>query len=181
MAVDASDERLKFSAEDFADFICLYENGWECDAFPSAKGSGLHEELVAAAKRLLEMAEAVVCEGKVMRSIEEVYVALDVNVSGWVVGREFWKRLFQCLMLKVHKLEHMSGIASELVCSVEMLSSCIKSGVCDELLEEDNLLGLLDSLSTSGDLPLDEWRKLGHGECLLGVSKLWCERRMAVL
>ena len=166
---------LSISACDFAEFVGLYENSHECEAFNSADDD-IHEELIDASTELLNVVSDAICS-KNPKSLEELYLMLDLAVGpewGGTIQPGFWANVFadlgsqkDCFTIELVSITFTNPL---------FLVAGIRAGFFDRHILDDDLAGFLCDIS---ECPCHDteiaWFRSGAG--ILEIAKAWEARR----
>lgn len=172
---------LSISACDFAEFVVLYEDSCECDAFGSIDDTDAHGELIDASAELLDAVSNAV-SSKNPRSIEELCLVLDLAVGpAWNGKAEagFWMDVLSHLGSQedCFSVELMAVTFSNL----PILVAGIQAGFFDRHVLADDLASFLHQLSEChcNDDAATAWLNSGAG--LLEIARSWEARRAQLI
>lgn len=174
---------LSISARDFAEFVVLYENSCECDAFSSVDDNDVHAELIDASAELLDaMTNAICSSSKNPRSLEELCLVLDLAVGPeWngEVEAGFWLEVLACLGSSQEDCFSINLMAVTFA-NPSILVAGMQAGFFDRHVLADDLASFLCQLS---ECPCDDaavaWLSSGAG--ILEIARAWEARRSHLL
>ena len=174
---------LNISAQDFAEFVVLYETSNECDAFDSVDNDDIHEELIDASTELLGAASNAICSfssSKNPKSLEELYIMLDLVVGlEWngKIQAGFWADVFAYLGSQENCF--VIDLVASTFTNPLILVAGIQAGFFDWHVLKDDLANFLCDLS---ECPCSDtatvWFSSGAG--ILEIAKAWEARRAYV-
>lgn len=163
-------KRLQFSAKDFADYLVKYDNSCECNAFDFPGISNKrHEKLLELAEELMNtMGCAIdVARSKHFSSLEELFIQLDLHTSQYKTSKRFWMTVLK----EVAEENLANWLLYDLLVAPSIVADCLKAGLLDTYVKEDNLFELLDEIDITSD------KRMRSGASILEISRAWCKRK----
>ena len=163
-------KRLPFSAKDFADYLVKYDNSCECDAFdfPGISESR-HEKLLELAGELMNSMGCAIdaARSNHFSSLEELFIQLDLHTSQYKTSKRFWMTVFK----EVAEQNMTHWLIDDMLVTSSIVVDCLKAGLLDNYVKEDNLCEWLDEMNVSSD------NCMCSGASILKISRAWCKRK----
>lgn len=168
--ISSMKKRLPFSAKDFADYLVKYDASCECDAFnfPNISESR-HEKLLDFAGELMNSMGCALdaARSKHFSSLEELFIQLDLHTSQYKTSKRFWMTVFK----EVAKQNLAHWLIDDMLVTPSIVADCLKAGLLDKYVKEDNLCEWLDETNMAGD------NRMCSGASILEISRAWCKRK----
>lgn len=162
-------KRLPFSAKDFADYLVKYDASCESDAFDfPGIGERRHEKLLEFAEELMNSMSCAIdaAHSKHFSSLEELFIQLDLHTSQYGTSKKFWMMVFK----EIAKQNLTHWLIEDAMATTGVVVDCLRAGLLDGYVEEDNLYEWLVELNLSSD-------SMSSGASILEISTAWCERK----
>ena len=163
-------KKLPFSAKDFADYLVKYEESAECNAFAfSSISENRHEELLNFAQELMNSMSCALdaARSKHFSSLEELFIQLDLYTSQYKTSKRFWMTVLK----EVADLCLTNWFVEDVLVTPSIVVDCLRAGVLDKYVKEDNLCEWLDETNMAGD------SRMSSGASILEISRAWCKRK----
>lgn len=163
---------LPFTAKEYAEYLELYDNGNECDAF-CRLSSDEHEKALDIADMLQNDLDDALAEAECMKTktLDELMVHLDLSLSEWHLPNKFVINVIKSL--DRNKSLDKSLFSDLLFTSTSMVVDVISHGLVDNMIEQDGMLDFLNGVA-SKFYDIDE---INNQDGILHIMNAWIDRR----
>lgn len=171
-------KKLPFSIDDLVEYLFLYENSSECDAFQDVSDYK-HEKYIEIAENLIGSIYSTI-DGNNWHSFDEMNIMLDLKSTGWNLPKNFLKNLLKKIICR-YEFDFDMDIVGRIICNCNILLDSVKCGIFDGYIEkQESFLPIFETLEKNTSWFDQEIDKMKSSEFIESFAKEYnrCKRKL---